>query len=196
MENTMIREVEEQLPIATEIVEQKVRQVVAKSLELELDEVHLTDSFERDLGAQSLDMLDIAFTLEREFRIQFPQTDVLQRAAAHFGEDALVQDGIVTDFGLNLIRKSMPEVDPSALPSGAAAADIVKLITVATFVRVVMRLVEVKGDFPRACPACGAQTEESDVMPEFVCSNCGDIRPLPTGDEVMLQDLVSLAEPV
>jgi acyl carrier protein len=182
-------------PIVTaELVGLKVRQAVANSLEIEVENVHLDHSLVQDLGAQSLDMLDIAFALEREFRIQFPQTDLLQRASSHFGEDALVnEDGFVTDFGLQLLRGGMPEIDPVRLEPPTLAADVIKLITVQTFVRLVLRLIEVKDQFPRKCPLCGSQTIESDVLPEFVCPNCGDTRPLPTGDEVLLGDLLELA---
>lgn len=78
----------------------KVRKVVAEALEIELEEAHLSASL-FELGAESLDMLDMAFMLEKEYQIQFPRTDILERAAAHFGEDALVSNGLVTDRGLS-----------------------------------------------------------------------------------------------
>jgi acyl carrier protein len=99
-------------------------------------------SLEEDLGAQSLDFLDIAFSLEREFRIQFPRTDFLQRASDHFGEENLLKDGVVTPFGLQLLALGMPEIDSAKLKSGLRVAELQKMFTVATFIRVVRQLLE------------------------------------------------------
>jgi acyl carrier protein len=175
------------------VVERKVREAVAKSLDVELQQVHLSSSLQRDFDAQSLDMLDIAFMLEREFRVQFPQTELLQRASTHFGEDELVQSGRVTDFGRELLRKGMPELDPASLQPGLRAVDVVSLITVETFVRLVLRLLDAKRQVPTDCPECGSRMRESEQMPEFVCPVCAYVTPVPSGDEILLQDLVALA---
>ncbi len=180
-------------PVPPEAVEQKVRQFVAKALDLDVDEVQLSSTLMGELGAESLDLLDIAFMVEREFRIEFPRTDIIERATAHFGEEALVVDNRVTDLGLELLRKGMPEIDQSQLKQGMLAIDVARLATVQTFVRVTSRLLEVKAQFPRECPDCGATMHESDVMPEFVCAQCGKIQPLPGGDEILLRDMIEMA---
>jgi len=176
-------------------IEQKVIAVVAESLDLDPAEVLLTSSLENDFGAESLDYLDIAYMLEREFNIQFPREDLLQRAADYFGEEALVtKTGLVTDLGLELLRKGMPELDTHLLKPGIKAIDLRPLFTVQTFVRVVERLLEAKQKFPRECPDCGTEIIEADVLPQFQCPKCSKILPFPTGDEVIFQELVSLAK--
>jgi len=183
--------VETSTSLSQEMIELKVRETIAKSLDIDVDDVQLLASLQADLGAESLDMLDIAFLLEREFRIEFPRMDLLQRASTHFGDELMMQDGVVTDFGLELIRKGMPEVDPSMIRSGMQASELARMIQVQTFVRIVGRLLEVKQQFPRECPSCGTTSlEESAVAPEFVCANCGYIQPLPSGDEILFQDLL------
>jgi acyl carrier protein len=176
-----------------ETIERKVREIVASSLEADLADVKLTSALADELGAQSLDLLDIAFRLEREFKIQFPRTDIWERATAHFGAESLMVDGVVTDFGLELMRRGMPEVRQEQLKPGMQAVDVMRMLTVNTFVRIVTRLLEVKAAIPRACPSCGAATEEADAMPEFVCPSCGTTVPLPSGDDILLQDLIALA---
>jgi acyl carrier protein len=180
--------------LSADSVAQKVRMVVAKSLDIDPERVQLSASLVDELGAQSLDMLDMAFMLEREFRISFPRTDILERAVAHFGEETLVRDGVVTAFGLRLLRRGMPELDATRLQPGLPAADVVRMVTVQTFVRIVLRLLEAKQQFPRECPVCRVAAEESDVMPELVCPMCGAVRPFPSGDETLLQDLIALAD--
>ncbi len=177
-------------------IEQKVRAVISKALELEPDEVSPTASLADEMGAQSLDLLDIAFMLEREFKISFPRTDIMERATARFGEDALVNRGLVTDLGLELLRRTMPEVDRERLKPGLRAIDVTRLLSVQTFVRIVMRLLEAKQAFPRQCPNCGSLMEESEVTPEFTCPQCGTIVPLPSGDDILFEDLIALTADV
>lgn len=173
----------------------RVREVVAESLELELDDTQLSDSL-YELGAESLDLLDMAFMLEKEYQIQFPRTDILERATAHFGEEALVRDGIVTEMGLKLLEKGMPELDSAVLKPGLEAMDVAKMITVESFARITIRLQQAKSELSDVCEVCGGKLEESSFMPELVCANCGAIVPLPSGDEILLNDLLVLAQGV
>ncbi|MDQ3928608.1 MAG: phosphopantetheine-binding protein [Chloroflexota bacterium] len=181
-------------PISEAMVEQKVKEAVARALDLDVEDVQLSSSLIGDLGAQSLDLLDIAFTLEREFNIQFPHTDILERASKRFGDDALVKDGLVTSFGLDLIHKAMPELEPGQLQPKMRAIDVARLITVGSFARIVVRLLEANRDFPRECPNCGTTMNEAANAPELVCPNCKKIVILPSGDDVLFQDLVALTE--
>lgn len=182
-------------PELARLAETKVREAVAKSLDVELEDVRMDSTFEGDLGAESLDLLDMAFMLEREFKIQFPRTNILERATEYFGEEALLTDGgVITDFGLELLAKGMPELDADRLRPGLTAAEVMSMITVASFARIVTRLLEVKQQASRECPECKATMQESDIMPEFVCPECKAVKPLPSGDDVLLQDLVDLSK--
>ncbi|MGD8568071.1 MAG: acyl carrier protein [Gammaproteobacteria bacterium] len=174
-------------------VEQVVIDTVARALDLDPKEVSLSSSLFQDLGAESLDLLDIAFNLERHYGLQLPRLDLLERASEHFGEDTLVKDGIVTDLGLELLRKGMTEVDPSRFQPGLKATDVANMVSLASFVRIVMRLLEVKQNPPAECPGCGASTIiASKVHPEWICEQCEATIPMPSGDEVLLQDIIDL----
>jgi acyl carrier protein len=168
-----------------------VRAVVASSLELPEDEVR-QDSSLYELGAESLDLLEMAFKLEKEYQISFPSTGILERAAAHFGKDALSSDGVVTELGLHLLRMGMPELNPELLKPGLRDIDVTKMIEVQSLVRITMRLLDAKAQFPRTCVECGEKLVESTMMPEFECSGCGRIVPVPRGDDILLQDLIDL----
>jgi acyl carrier protein len=179
---------------ASEEVVLHVRTVIAEKLELELDEVQLESSF-FELGAESLDLLDVAFTLESEYRISFPRTDILQRATEHFGDDALVgQDGFVTDLGLTLLREGMPELDRELIKPGLRDTDVAEHISVGSFARITQRLIDAKAEFSRECPQCRGALVESETMPEFECPDCGKLVPVPSGDDILMQDLVALHE--
>lgn len=178
---------------ASDEVAERVRAVIAEKLELELDEVRLESTFFA-LGAESLDLLDIAFALESEYGISFPRTDILERATEHFGEDALVKDGLVTDLGLSLLREGMPELDPELVKPGLRDVDVAESISVASFARITQRLIDAKAQFPRECPSCSTAMVESELIPEFECPACGRIVPLPSGDEILMRDLIDLHE--
>lgn len=174
------------------VLEESVVAAVAKALDLDPAQVKLASSLQDDLGAESLDYLDIAFQLERRFNVQFPRADLLQRASDHFGEDALVRDGVVTELGLDLLRKGMPEVAPGLFHPGLRAIDVPRMFTVWTFVRVLDRLLAAKEQVPRQCATCGGELVEAPSLPEFVCAGCGAIVPLPSGDAILFQDLLEL----
>jgi acyl carrier protein len=177
-------------------VKRKVIEVIAVTMDRPVSEVTPASSLEMDLGAQSLDYLDIAFSLERTFRVQFPRADFLQRASDHFGEENLVKDGVVTDLGLRLLRDGMPELEPALLKPGCKVVDIRRMVTVATFIRVAKQLLQNKANADRTCPKCGAQMEESTSLPEFVCPACQTTVPLPSGDNVLFEQLLQLEQAV
>jgi len=175
-------------------LEQKVVEVVAHALDIEPSGVGLDASMQQDLDAESLDYVDIAFALEREYKVHFPREDVLERAGQHFGEDKFVKDGLVTDLGLQLLRRAMPEVDPDLVKPGLRASQVPGLFTVRTFVRVLDRLLAAKEQMSRECPQCGGALEMSDVVPELTCAGCAKTVPLPSGDDILFADLVRMTE--
>ena len=99
-------------------------------------------------GAESLDLLDIVFRLEKEFGIKIPrggiQADALSDEGENLKEEDLVVDGILTPLGIEKIKASMPEVDPSRITEGFRADDIPTLFTVQTFVNISKNLLEEK----------------------------------------------------
>lgn len=172
-------------------LEQRVIAAIAAALDLQPGEVSPSVAL-RQLGAESLDFLDVAFRLEKEFRIRMPRMNLMQRAEEHFGVGALVQDGILTERGLEVVRKTMPEVDPARVRPGLRAAEVSNLFTVATFVRIVQRMVAAKREVLAACPDCGSALEESLSTPEAICAGCQRVVLFPAGDDVLLRDLTAV----
>lgn len=168
-------------------VRRKVVAAVAQALDLDPSEVTPEASLEEELGAESLDFLDLAFILEREFQVRLPRLNLLQRAEERYGEGSLIQDGLVTGRGLALLAERMPEVRPERLRAGLRVSELGRLVTAETFVRVVMELLAHKaGMLASPCPSCGGPLEASAVAPELACARCGAAVPLPAGDEVLV----------
>lgn len=54
---------------------EKVRDIIAEQLGLEKDEIKMDSSFVDDLGADSLDIVELVMALEEEFDIEIPDED-------------------------------------------------------------------------------------------------------------------------
>lgn len=117
-------------------LEDTVRAIVADALSLPLDEVVPTASLMDNLGAESLDFLDIVFKLERTYGIQITRGELERAARGDMPEEAFAPDGVVSEAGLARLRELLPEVADKIQP-GLHQARILGLFTVQTFVHLV-----------------------------------------------------------
>ncbi len=122
-----------------------VRAAFAEALGLDDDEVEYDATIIEELGAESLDLLDIVFRLERTFDIRIPRGGVEEavRAALEEGE-TLETHGILTEVGLRRLRLAMPEVPDEFFKEGLKTSEIPLLFRVSTFCRLVAELLEAK----------------------------------------------------
>src|SRR6478609_1262746 len=90
----------------------KVSATLVEALSVDEDEIKPTATLQGDLGAESIDFLDIVFRLEREFGIKIPRGELFPEAIFQ-GDPDFVQDGKVTDKGLNELKTRMPFADLS-----------------------------------------------------------------------------------
>ena len=97
----------------------RVTTVLVQALGVDKDDVTPAASLLEDLGAESIDLLDIVFRLEREFAIAIPRGELFIEPASP-GEAEYVRDGRVTAEGLAALRARMPYADlsgPGARPA-------------------------------------------------------------------------------
>ena len=90
----------------------KVAATIADALACDEDKVKPDSSLINDLGAESIDFLDIVFRLEREFGIKIPRGELFPESIFQ-GDPEYVQNGKVTDKGLAELRARMPFADLS-----------------------------------------------------------------------------------
>lgn len=98
---------------------QKVKATLVDALNADDDAVTPASRLQADLGAESIDFLDIVFRLEREFGIKIPRGELFPESIFQ-GDPTLVSDGKVTAKGLEELRKAMPFADPNELDKFAA----------------------------------------------------------------------------
>ncbi len=117
-------------------VEDTVREIVATSLGCDLDKVRLDSALMEDLGAESLDLLDIVFGIEREFGIEITRGEMERAARGTMSDDEFAPSGVISEAGLARLRELMPEAAPRIKP-GLRAREILALFTVQTFANLV-----------------------------------------------------------
>jgi acyl carrier protein len=116
------------MPTSQEIRARVVR-VVAQALGADEREIVSTDRLQEDLGAESIDFLDIVFRVEREFGIRVPRGELFPESL--FGDNAeFVQDGCVTDEGVALLRAAMPYAELGGLDTERLLQAVSDLFTV------------------------------------------------------------------
>ena len=91
----------------------KVSATLVEALNVDEEEIKPTSTLQGDLGAESIDFLDIVFRLEREFGIKIPRGELFPEAIFQ-GDPDFVQNGKVTAKGLAELRARMPFADLSA----------------------------------------------------------------------------------
>ena len=111
----------------------KIRSVLVDALAVDDDEVTMTSVLTTDLGAESIDFLDIVFKLEQAFGIKIPQGELFPENIAQ--DQRYVQAGKVTPEGLALLKSRMPHVDFAGFEANPVLKNIGTLFTVETLVR-------------------------------------------------------------
>lgn len=106
----------------------KVQEALIDALGVDDDEVTPEATLVGDLGAESIDFLDIVFRLEKSFDIKIPRGEL-------FPEDILtstdyVEDGKINATGLEELKKRMPFADLSAFEENPAVQDFANALTV------------------------------------------------------------------
>jgi len=107
----------------------KVVATLVEALNVDEDEVIPGATLQGDLGAESIDFLDIVFRLERAFGIKIPRGELFPESIFQ-GNPEFVQDGRVTDKGLAELRARMPFADLSDFDKDPELSNMGDLFTV------------------------------------------------------------------
>ena len=109
--------------------------------------VRLESVLVSDLGAESIDLLDLTFRIEEKFHIRIEANEIEREARKRLVAGVYEKDGYLTEEALDEIRKSVPELDAGKLVKGLRKMDLPSLLTVSFFVHLIARklAVEEKG---------------------------------------------------
>src|SRR5881227_1087605 len=106
----------------------KVSSTLVEALNVDEDDVKPEATLQGDLGAESIDFLDIVFRLEREFGIKIPRGELFPESIFQ-GDPDFVQNGRVTDKGIAELKARMPFADLSDFEKNPELAGISDLFT-------------------------------------------------------------------
>ena len=112
----------------------KVRTTLVEALSVDDDQVTPTARLKGDLGAESIDFLDIVFRLERQFGVQIPRDELFPESIFQ-GDAKFVANGAVTPVGLEALEKQMPYADLTEFKKDPRLDKIEDLFTVELIVR-------------------------------------------------------------
>lgn len=105
-----------------------VTETLVDALGVDDDEVTLEATLVDDLGAESIDFLDIVFRLEKNFNIKIPRGELFPEGLT--SDSSLVADGKVTDEGIATLREKMPHADIESFAGDPKVENIQSLFTV------------------------------------------------------------------
>ena len=120
-------------------INQKVQEVLVDALGVDDDEVTAEATLMGDLGAESIDFLDIVFRLEKAFEIKIPREELFP-AENLMNNSEFVQNGKLTEKGIAELKEKMPHTD---IPGFLDDPDINKLADLFT-VNAIVNYVEGK----------------------------------------------------
>jgi len=118
-----------------------VSATLVEALNVDEEDIKPTSTLQGDLGAESIDFLDIVFRLEREFGIKIPRGELFPESIFQ-GDPELVQDGRVTPKGLEELRAKMPFADLTKFEENPEVGNLSNLFTVDLITRYIQGKLE------------------------------------------------------
>ena len=156
---------------------ERFAEVVAHSLRIDPARVVPSATLD-ELGAESLDLVEITLDLENAFAILMPERTILEIGTEVLGEGVLESDGHLTGAGRRFLARRMPEADVAGVSS---TADLRRLfLRVDTWLRIVRFLIDRS---PRTCAVCEVPLVTGSPA-RLRCPSCGREVDLPNGDDL------------
>ncbi len=122
------------MPTKEEIFE-KIKEILADTLGVDEDEVTPESTLVQDLGAESIDFLDLQFQLQKAFDIKIPQGELFPENLT--ADSEFVKDGYVTEAGIAELKKRLPHADVDKFAEDPKVEKIQDLFTVQMLVNYV-----------------------------------------------------------
>ena len=113
----------------TEEIYAKVTETLVDALGVDEDEIRPEATLVGDLGAESIDFLDIVFRLEKNFAIKIPRGELFPESIAS-ADSGFVKDGMVTPEGIAELRSKMPHANVDAFAADPKFENVQDLFTV------------------------------------------------------------------
>jgi acyl carrier protein len=125
----------------------RTREVIARSISRPVAEIAPAACLMRDLHVESIDLLDIVFSLEQEFGIEITRGALEAAARGNMSEEEFAPDGRMSPAGLARLRALLPEV-AGRIEDGLRPREVMSMFTATTFARIVAGSLAAQGKAP------------------------------------------------
>ncbi|MEX2216241.1 MAG: acyl carrier protein [Phycisphaeraceae bacterium] len=113
----------------------KVQGVLVDALGVDDEDVTPQAKLVRDLGAESIDFLDIVFRLEKAFSIKIDQKEMFPENVLQ--DPSYVKEGLVTDDGMKVLSERLPHVNLAEFDKSRVVEEFSNVFTVEAIVKFV-----------------------------------------------------------
>jgi acyl carrier protein len=177
--------------ITEEKVFEELKKAIVETLRVDENDIKPETSLIHDLGAESLDFLDINYRLEQAFGIKMARHFVLEHIEEMFGEGtAIDENGQLTEKAIQLLKirfgEDMPELKP-----GMDMDEVPSLVTAQSIAQGVMDILE---SLPDQCSKCSNAAWKTDDETHVMCGSCGEAAPYANGDDLIKEWLTNVQE--
>jgi acyl carrier protein len=108
-----------------------VKEAIVGALGVDDDEVTPDAKIFEDLGAESIDLLDVLFRIERSTGVKIAASDIGEHIQGGIPDDEFGNaEGVVSEKGLAQLKKVMPQIDTDELAGNLRAEQVIGLFTV------------------------------------------------------------------
>ncbi len=177
--------------ITEEKVSAELKKAIVETLRVDENSINPKTSLINDLGAESLDFLDINYRLEQAFGIKMARHFVLEHIEEMFGEgSAIDENGHLTEKAIELLKirfgENMPDLEP-----GMDMDELPTLITAQSISRGVMDILD---SLQEKCTNCGNSAWQSGDGIRIKCGSCGEYATFTNGDDLTKDWLTKVQE--
>jgi acyl carrier protein len=123
----------------TQDVETRLRALIADCLAVEPDKVSRESRLTDDLGADSLDFIDLLFVIEKEFGIKVRESELDFLSRLDFSSPEVMRGGYLTAATVDRLKDWLPALRAVADPARVRPAELFSMITVETLCRLIQR---------------------------------------------------------
>jgi acyl carrier protein len=118
---------------------EELKPLLIEALGVAPERIQRTSVLVADLGAESIDLLDLSFRIEEQFRVTIESNELEREARQRIPGGVYEENGFLTEAALAEIRNAAPELDATRLVKGLRKGDLPALLTVEFFVKLIAR---------------------------------------------------------
>ncbi|MGW2640764.1 acyl carrier protein [Streptomyces sp. NPDC001348] len=108
-----------------------VQEAVADALGIDIEEVVPEATLLGDLDAESIDLLDVLFRIERASDVKIKVADIAELLQGGIPDEEFADENdIINEVGLAQLKKSLPQIDVQELAGKLTADEVLTLFTV------------------------------------------------------------------